>query len=103
MTHGIVTGYLDGTFKPNNKITRQELAVMLSGMLKEFNINMPNVKTVSPETVNYLPDWSRDAVIDTINKGLLEFSQDGENKFDGEVTRADLAGAIDTIINFVLK
>lgn len=103
MTHGIVTGYLDGTFKPNNKISRQELAVMLSRMLKELNINIPNVKTVSPETMNYLPDWSRDAVIDTINKGLLEFSQDGENKFDGEVTRADLAAAINTIINFVLK
>lgn len=36
---GIVGGYSDGTFRPNNKITRQEIAAMFVNFLKVSGIN----------------------------------------------------------------
>ena len=103
MTHGIVAGYPDGSFKPMKKVSRQELAVMLEGLLKLYNINMPNVVDVDYSTYSYLPAWSHDAVIDVVRKGLLEVDQDGKLGYDKEVSRADFAYAIDKIVEFALN
>ncbi len=103
MTHGIVAGYPDGSFKPMKKVSRQELAVMLEGLLKLYNINMPNIVDVDYSTYSYLPAWSRDAVIDVVRKGLLEVDQDGKFGYDKEVSRADFAYAIDKIVEFALN
>lgn len=103
MTHGIVAGYPDGSFKPMKKVSRQELAVMLEGLLKLYNINMPNIVDVDYSAYSYLPAWSRDAVIDVVRKGLLEVNQKGQNVFDKGVSRADFAYAIDKIVEFALN
>lgn len=103
MTHGIVAGYPDGSFKPMKKVSRQELAVMLEGLLKLYNINMPNIVDVDYSAYSYLPAWSRDAVIDVVRKGLLEVNQKGQNAFDKGVSRADFAYAIDKIVEFALN
>lgn len=103
MTHGIVAGYPDGSFKPMKKVSRQELAVMLEGLLKLYNINMPNTVDVDYSAYSYLPAWSRDAVIDVVRKGLLELDQDGKLGYDKEVSRADFAYAIDKIVEFALN
>ena len=103
MTHGIVAGYPDGSFKPMKKVSRQELAVMLEGLLKLYNINMPNIVDVDYSAYSYLPAWSRDAVIDVVRKGLLEVGQKGQNAFDKGVSRADFAYAIDKIVEFALN
>lgn len=103
MTHGIVAGYPDGSFKPMKKVSRQELAVMLEGLLKLYNINMPNIVDVDYSAYSYLPAWSRDAVIDVVRKGLLELDQDGKLGYDKEVSRADFAYAVDKIVEFVLN
>lgn len=103
MTHGIVAGYPDGSFKPMKKVSRQELAVMLEGLLKLYNINMPNIVDVDYSTYSYLPAWSRDAVIDVVRKGLLEVDQDGKFGYYKEVSRADFAYAIDKIVEFALN
>lgn len=103
MTHGIVAGYPDGSFKPMKKVSRQELAVMLEGLLKLYNINMPNIVDVDYSTYSYLPAWSHDAVIDVVRKGLLEVDQDGKFGYDKEVSRADFAYAIDKIVEFALN
>lgn len=103
MTHGIVAGYPDGSFKPMKKVSRQELAVMLEGLLKLYNINMPNTVDVEYSAYSYLPAWSRDAVIDVVRKGLLEVNQKGQNYFDKGVSRADFAYAIEKIVEFALN
>lgn len=103
MTHGIVAGYPDGSFKPMKKVSRQELAVMLEGLLKLYNINMPNIVDVDYSTYSYLPAWSHDAVIGVVRKGLLEVDQDGKLGYDKEVSRADFAYAIDKIVEFALN
>lgn len=103
MKHGIVAGYPDGSFKPMKKVSRQELAVMLEGLLKLYNINMPNTVDVDYSTYSYLPAWSHDAVIDVVRKGLLEVDRDGKYGYDKEVSRADFAYAIDKIVEFALN
>lgn len=48
---GVVTGYGDGTFRPNNNITRQELATMLYRFA-----GLENDLTAPTEALNYFPD-----------------------------------------------
>lgn len=103
LTNNIIKGYNDGTFKPNKKITRQELASMLERLLIAYNINMPSIVAVDSNQYNYLPAWSHDAVVSAVSKGLLEVNKDGKDAFDKEVSRADFAYAIDRIIEFVLN
>lgn len=103
LTHGIVTGYEDGTFRPMQKITRQELAVMLDRLVKVYNINMPSIVAVDSSQYSYLPAWSHDAVMSVVSKGLLEVEKEGQNAYNKEVSRADFAYAIDRIVEFVLN
>ena len=47
--NGIISGYTDGSFKPNNKITRAEFATMLAKSIKKeassiVDINYEDVK-----------------------------------------------------------
>ena len=44
---GIISGYMDGTFKPANPITRTQVAKILAGILKldTVHVKIPNSKT----------------------------------------------------------
>ena len=95
----IIKGFEDGTFKPNQKVTAQEFAVMLKRMLDTYKIEMPNQKAIDEGKYQALQDWSKEAVIKMIEKGLIkETDAPIETR---EITRAELAKALDMIIKFV--
>ena len=97
----IVKGYEDGTFKPNQKITLQEFAVMLHRMLTEFGVDLPKVKIVDREDYPYLLDWCKDQVLDLVEAGFIEVSESGEHAFDGEVTREYFAVVMERLVKFI--
>lgn len=94
----IVKGFEDGTFKPKQKVTAQEFAVMLERMLKEYKIEMPILKAIDRTKYQSLQDWSRDSVIKILEQGLIEESDQPIAK--REITRAELAKVLDMIIKF---
>ena len=59
---GIVTGYGDGKFKPQNTITRQEAAAMLMRLAKVSGMTAPNDSAVAFSELAAMQSWAKDGV-----------------------------------------
>ena len=85
--NGVVTGYADGTFRPNDPITRQQLAAILwryaGSPAAESGTDYADEDAIAAYAVTAV-DWARDA-------GVIS-GRDG-NRFDpsGRATRAQAA------------
>jgi len=83
---GIMTGYPDGTFKPNNPLRREETAVMLTRLF--------GIQGVSPETASFkdvsVKDWSF-PYVEVIKKTrvMADLLLDDTFKPDAYVTRIE--------------
>lgn len=89
---GYVSGYDDGTFKPNNVITRQEAAVILSRITLPVSDVSASAKLFADS--DKIGDWAVDAVEQMLEKKY--FSGDDNNRFlpqDG-LTRGQAAKII---------
>ncbi|MGN7760270.1 LamG-like jellyroll fold domain-containing protein [Paenibacillus sp. 22594] len=82
---GYVSGYSDGTFRPNQAVSRQEAAVML---FRLFRLDA-SADTAAPKDAADLPAWSRDAVVTLLGEGYLGGYEDGSFKGARPVTRAE--------------
>ena len=89
---GILTGYVDGTFKPGQVITRAEFAAIVS-----------RFDTMSTGTTNPFVDvvdgyWAKDYIISAYVKGWISGYPGGEFKPGNAIVR----GEVVTVINRVL-
>ena len=92
---GIVTGYEDNTFRPNQTITREEMSTILYRAAKNLGVNITPVK----EGVTFTDDasiqsWAKEAVSEMQKAGILQGV--GDNAFDpaNNASRAQSAVAI---------
>ena len=89
---GILTGYADGTFKPNANITRAEFATMAVRFFSS-----------SYEGEDLFPDidkhWAKDYINTAANEGIINGYEDGTFRPDQPITRAEAM----TIVNRVLE
>lgn len=84
---GIITGYKDGTFKPNNDISRKNAAVIIS-RIKDLDLEKitdPNFKDV-PKTHPYYKEIAAVA-----NLGIVNGKENGYFDPNGKLTRAQMA------------
>ena len=88
---GIVTGYDDGTFRPNQPITRGEMAKIIAGFA---NLNKGS-KTFS----DLAGHWSKTYVELAAGNGWIAGYPDGTFRPDQKITRAETV----TMINRVLE
>ncbi|MBR1737970.1 MAG: S-layer homology domain-containing protein [Firmicutes bacterium] len=81
---GIVSGRGEGIFAPNDRITRQEAAVMLVNMAKALNMNVSAKETEFTDN-NYFADWAKNEIYTVSNikdkNGLAVMSGTGDGKF----------------------
>lgn len=83
---GIMTGYPDGTFKPNNPLRREETAVLLTRLF--------GIQGINPETPSYkdvgTKDWSY-SFVEVIKKTriMADLTLDDTFKPDTYVTRIE--------------
>lgn len=90
---GLISGYEDGTFKPNNPMTRAQFASMMANYLKLNEGNNPiDFKDVKE---NY---WAKDAINILSSHGIMVGKSKNEFKPNENITRAEAA----TIFNKVL-
>ncbi len=90
---GIVKGYEDGTFKPENKITRAEFATMISRFEKVQKVAMDTNFYDVPED-----HWAYDTINYARYMGWISGYEDGSFKPNNSITRAEAV----TIINRML-
>ncbi len=64
--HNIVRGYPDGTFRPNNPITRAELAAVISRLAKDDS--RPMLDTPFTDIEN---SWAKNSIIEIYSKGFV--------------------------------
>ena len=88
----IVNGFEDETFRADQKITREQLAVMLFSMAKAEDVE--NVKTsVDFTDISEVSDWAVDAVNWAVSEGIINGFEDRTLRPAGEVTVAEVIAA----------
>lgn len=93
---GVVNGYDDDTFRPNQNVSRQEMAVMLARYAKL--IDGMDIKA-NDGCLNFfldgstVPDWSRDGVVWAVSNGVIN-GLDGKLAPTNNATRAQFATII---------
>lgn len=94
---GVINGFADGTFRPNNNMTKAEMAVIVQ---RAFKLNQTGVQTANAPYTDVKPGyWAYDAIqtmhrIDTTT--IFDGSQYGASL---KATRATFAASIYNSIN----
>lgn len=82
---GLISGYEDGTFKPDNSITRAEFATMVNkalGLTEKGEVPFSDVQSGS---------WYYDAISIAVKAGYCSGYEDGTFKPNATITRAEAA------------
>lgn len=90
MQTGIVKGYEDGTFRPNNEISREEMMVMLNRCIEYKGIETKAGK-ISFSDKSDISDWAKDAVANITALGLITGNDDGTLRPRSETKRCECA------------
>jgi len=89
---GYINGYGDGTFRPNNKITRAEFVKLINitfGFTHKGNENFSDVNK---------GDWYYDEVLKAVKQGYIHGYEDGTFKPNDEITREEACKIIGVIL-----
>ena len=89
---GLVTGYLDNTFKPNDKVLRQELAVLFARFLTANYITLPEID--NPATfadAGKIPKWAAEGVDVMRLCGIVTGDNNGNFNPQKSASRAEIA------------
>lgn len=93
-SEGIISGFPDGTFKPNQLLTRAQVSVLLSNQLN-----------LTPESSNF-PDvpashWASGFIGAVLSEGIMSGYPDGTFKPNNPMTRAEVSSVISSAYNMV--
>lgn len=99
----IISGYSKREFRPDESVTREQLATILYNYLKNYKLvrNFDAMKV--NESVNFTDDasiseWAKDKVMLVQQIGLMEGRADGSFDPKATVTRAEIAVVIERLI-----
>ena len=101
---GIVSGYGDGRFGPNDPVTREQLAVMLWQYAGSLGLDteggaglarFPDGQSVS--------SWAKEALAWAVDAGLLSGRADGTLDPGGSATRAEAAVMLSQMVKLMMQ
>ncbi|MEW9698586.1 S-layer homology domain-containing protein [Paenibacillus sp. SI8] len=90
----VIEGYNDGTFKPDDQITRAEFAVILS---RVFDIQGGNPTSITLKDVG--SHWAKDAIANLAEAGVISGYEDGTFKPDNTITREEMVILLSRIVD----
>ena len=71
--NGIVNGYDDNTFRPNDYITRQDIAVMIKNFMDGYlNVDLEETGFINFDDNDHISAYARDAVDYVAQHGLMQ-------------------------------
>lgn len=102
--NGVVKGYQDDTFRPNNDITREELAAILYRYAQFKGWDMSAKGTLEGFADGQeVSDWARESVEWAVAEGLLRGKEDGRLDPNGITTRAEAAALLTRFCEMMAK
>ncbi len=103
--NGIITGFPDNTFRPNENLTREQMATILSRYIAYAGI----LPTVSTDPTDYFRDeesigkWAREFVDAMRVIGIVEGDELGNFKPSANLTRAEAATTVKRLDEMLKK
>ena len=91
---GYMEGYEDGSFRPDNNITRQEAALVFARI---YNLEQID-ESHDFSDFDSIPDWSRKAVVAVAKAGLMQGYPDGSFGPARNITRAETVSVLDRLV-----
>ena len=91
--NGIVAGFEDGTFAPNQAVTREQMALMLYKYAKSINGDTATA-SLSYKDAASVSEWAQEGVSWATAKGVLAGSDDGYLYPQNKCTRAQAAAML---------
>ncbi len=89
---GIIKGYEDGSFKPNDPISRAEFAAIAA----RFD---PNGDKTPASFFDVTSHWAKDEISIAANHGWIKGYEDGSFKPDQKITRAETMTLVNRVLN----
>lgn len=89
---GLISGYPNGIFKPNESITRAEFAQMISGYVKNEKASTSDFKDVKDH-------WAKDAIDKLYGNKNVNGYPDGSFKPNAKITRAEAVTILNSVFN----
>lgn len=107
---GIVSGYSNGTFKPNNNITRAEFCVMLNKVAEQLDLKSSTIttdsecKTYEKQYSDYKTGkWYSIPIANCIKNGFISGTSKTTLSLNDFILRQDVAVMIDKMFGWTFK
>lgn len=101
---GIVSGYGDGQFGPDDAVTREQLALMLYRYAQSMKLSTGAGASLTSfgDEVQISP-WAREAMAWAVSAGVLSGTPEGSLNPAGTATRAEAAVMVNQFVAWMLK
>jgi hypothetical protein len=93
---GIINGYADGSFKPNQSISKAEIVAMLSKVMNTTSASNPT------KFSDVSGSWAEDAINGLSDSGIVKGAGDGSFKPNSKATRSESLLMIMRLLNVSL-
>ncbi len=102
----IISGYSKREFKPNDAVTREQLAVILYNYMKNYKLVRSFSTRIINEPVTFndeslISDWAKEQVSIMQQIGLMEGRENGNFDPQATVTRAEVSVVIQRLVNML--
>lgn len=99
---GIVSGIGDGKFAPEQAITREQLAAILTNYASYKDIQLKNGPSIKFADSSKISPWAKEAMDAMVKAGIIRGNADGTLNPQGTATRAETAAMLQRfIVNYV--
>ncbi|MDR6551043.1 chitobiase/beta-hexosaminidase C-terminal domain-containing protein [Paenibacillus qinlingensis] len=103
---GLIDGYADGTMRPNDTITREQMAVMIARALQFTKSDIQLVNGQKRPLVSSFADhalmeeWAKDAINKCLETGLMQGISESSFGADANATRAQAAVTLSRLLKY---
>lgn len=95
VTNGVCNGATSTEFKPNDPITREQVAVMLSNYKKLSDVNHEEIYNFSDK--NQISSYAKDSVEGVVERDYMGGYSDGTFKPKSKITRAEAVSTLSRV------
>ncbi|MEI7025164.1 S-layer homology domain-containing protein, partial [Paenibacillus sp. y28] len=98
--YGLINGYEDGTFRPNDKITREQAMVILAKAMTVTGLAANAAANVlhSFSDAAEASDWAASGITESVGAGIVSGRAGGELAPQAYITRAEVAAMVERLL-----